>query len=414
MKVKTITENGFKETEIGLIPNDWDVKEFKDCVDKESISRDIKIPRGKYNKTGRYPIIDQGAEFIAGYTNDKDKLYSGNLPVIVFGDHTRIFKFVDFSFSVGADGTKLIQPKNFLYPKYFFYYLSSLSIPSKGYNRHYKYLKENFIVFPQQKSEQQKIAFVLSKIQRAIEQQDKIIQITKELKKSLMNKLFTEGLHSEEQEETEIGMIPKSWDVVKILEGYEFTTKPRGFNIKENAKIPFIPMELISEESRIADKYELKDKIGSGTFVLKGDLIVAKITPSFENGKQGIIDNIPFEFAYATTEVWPIHSVKGKNDINYLYYYLKKAAVRADVAGKMEGSTGRQRVPKNVLENLLIPLPSLSEQEEIVSIFINLDKKLSQAEAQKQTLQSLFKTMLNQLMTGRIRVKDLNLEEAIR
>lgn len=173
-------------------------------------------------------------------------------------------------------------------------------------------------------------------------------------------------------------------------------------------------MELISEESRIADKYELKDKVGSGTFVLKGDLIVAKITPSFENGKQGIIDNIPFEFAYATTEVWPIHSVKGKSDINYLYYYLKKAAVRTDVAGKMEGSTGRQRVPKNVLENLLIPLPSLREQEEIVSIFISLDKKLTQAEARKQTLKSLFKTMLSQLMTGRIRVKDMDFKEVTR
>lgn len=166
MKAETIKENGFKETEIGMIPADWDIKEFTECVDKESISRDIKIPRGKYNKAGRYPIVDQGADFIAGYTDDENKLYSGNLPVIVFGDHTRIFKFIDFQFSVGADGTKLLQPKGFLYPKYFFYYLSSLSIPSKGYNRHYKYLKENFIVFPQQKSEQQKISFVLSKIQQ--------------------------------------------------------------------------------------------------------------------------------------------------------------------------------------------------------------------------------------------------------
>jgi type I restriction enzyme S subunit len=164
---------------------------------------------------GRYPIVDQGASFIAGYTDDKSKLYSGCLPVIVFGDHTRIFKFADFSFSLGADGIKLIQPKDFLNPKYFYYYLCSLTIESEGYNRHYKYLKEKIIAFPE-KTEQQKIAFVLSKIQQAIEQQDKIIETTRELKKSLMYKLFTEGLNGEEQKETESGLMPKSWDSISV------------------------------------------------------------------------------------------------------------------------------------------------------------------------------------------------------
>ena len=99
--------NGFKETEIGLIPKDWDIKSFEECINKEKVSRDIKIPQGKYQKAGKYPIVDQGAEFIAGYSDDGKKLYSGDLPVVVFGDHTRIFKFVDFHFSLGADGTKI-------------------------------------------------------------------------------------------------------------------------------------------------------------------------------------------------------------------------------------------------------------------------------------------------------------------
>jgi len=169
-------------------------------------------------------------------------------------------------------------------------------------------------------------------------------------------------------------------------------------------------MEYISEQQRIVDKYDLKEKISSGTFVLKGDLIVAKITPSFENGKQGIVDNIPFEFVYATTEVWPIHNREGESNINFLHYYLKKPDIRNEIAGKMEGSTGRQRVPKNVLENLKIPFPRYVEQGEISGIFISLDVKISQVESKKQTLQDLFKTMLNQLMTGKIRVKDLDFE----
>jgi len=258
--------------------------------------------------------------------------------------------------------------------------------------------------------EQQKIAFVLLKIQQAIEQQDRIIEKTRELKKSLMNKLFTEGLHGEEQKETEIGLMPKSWGVERVAEVYNFTKKQNKFDIKQHKKIPFIPMEYISEQQRIVDKYDLKEKISSGTFVLKGDLIVAKITPSFENGKQGIVDNIPFEFVYATTEVWPIHNREGESNINFLHYYLKKPDIRNEIAGKMEGSTGRQRVPKNVLENLKIPFPRYVEQGEISGIFISLDVKISQVESKKQTLQDLFKTMLNQLMTGKIRVKDLDFE----
>src|SRR3990167_2328981 len=106
---------------------------------------------------------------------------------------------------------------------------------------------------------------------------------------------------------------------------------------------------LISENQRLLHKYEMRKSFSSGTYVQKGDLVVAKITPSFENGKQGIVTNIPLDFCYATTEVWPLHGVNGQSNIEYLHYYLKKPDVRNEIAGKMEGSTGRQRVPKSVI-----------------------------------------------------------------
>lgn len=431
MKAETIKENGFKETEIGLIPSDWDVVKLEDIFEvqqgkqlspksRQGISpkpflRTANVFWSRIDLTTvdemdfsskevkKLALKEDDLLVCEGGDIGRTAIWKNQLPVCLHQNHLH----------------RLRASQDDVIPKFYMYWMqvallylrlyegtgNKTTIPNLSQSRLRVFL------FPKpSKIEQQKIASVLSKIQQAIEQQDKIMQITKELKKSLMNKFFTEGLHGEEQKETEIGMMPKSWDVVKICVAYEFTAKPRGLNIKEKSKIPFIPMEFISEEERIADKYELRDRVGSGTFVLKGDLIVAKITPSFENGKQGIIENIPFEFAYATTEVWPVHSIRGKSDINYLYYYLKKQSVRVDVAGKMEGSTGRQRVPKNVLENLLIPLPPLSEQEEIVSIFISLDKKLSQSESRKQTLQSLFKTILNQLMTGKVRVKDLDIE----
>ncbi len=421
MKAEAIKENGFKETEIGLIPSDWDVVELtENCVAKLIMGQ--SPPSSTYNKDRKgLPFLQGKAEFgsvsplpekwctkPSRIAEKNDVLISVRAPV---GD----VNMSPFQCSIGR-GLAAIRADKKSLPYFLFYYLqySKKRIEDEGTGSTFKAINKSVlehlkIPLPVL-SEQQKIAAVLSKIQQSIEQQYKIIQITKELKKSLMNRLFVEGLQDEGQKETEIGLIPKSWNSTKICECYEFTKKPRGFAIKEKTKIPFIPMELISEEERITDKYELRDKFSSGTFVLRGDLVVAKITPSFENGKQGIIGNIPFESTYATTEVWPIHNVKGKSDINYLYYYLKKPSVRADVAGKMEGSTGRQRVPKNVLENLLIPLPSLKEQEEIVSIFISLDKKLSQAKVRKLTLQALFKTMLNQLMTGKVRVKNLDIE----
>ena len=109
-----------KQTTKSIIPEDWEQKSFSECVEKTSIPRQIKIPQGQYQKAGEYPIVDQSADFIAGYTDDKSRLYSGQLPVIVFGDHTRIFKYVDFAFSLGADGTKLLCPKKYLNPRYFF------------------------------------------------------------------------------------------------------------------------------------------------------------------------------------------------------------------------------------------------------------------------------------------------------
>jgi type I restriction enzyme S subunit len=387
MKGKAVVENGFKETEIGLIPEDWQVKGFEECIDKERISRDIKIPQGKYKKVGRYPIVDQGASFIAGYTDDKSKLYSGCLPVIVFGDHTRIFKFVDFSFSLGADGIKLIQPKDFLNPKYFYYYLCSLTIESKGYNRHYKYLKEKIIAFPE-KTEQQKIAFVLSKIQQAIEQQHKIIETTRELKKSLMNKLFTEGLHGEEQKETEIGLMPKSWKVVDFADCLS-DNKIKVGKIKQQDFKPIGKYPVVDQGQKLIAGYS-NDK----SKVYQGDLPIIIF-----GDHTRILKYIDFLFicgADGTKVILP------KKELNAKFFFYTLLNIEIP-------SRGYNR-HYHLLKEKKFPIPPLQEQKEIANILLNVDKKISQAESKKQTLQALFKTMLNQLMTGKVRVKDFDFE----
>ena len=252
--------------------------------------------------------------------------------------------------------------------------------------------------------EQRKIAHVLSKVQKAIEQQDKLISTTTELKKALMQKLFTEGTRGEPQRETEIGLVPESWGVASIRDMYTFTKKPRGLNIQK--PVPFIPMELVPLSEMKIKNYELRDKGSSGTYVENGDLLLAKITPSFENGKQGFV-SIAKPYAYATTEVIPIKDIENLSDKFYLFYYLLKDYIRNQLTDKIEGSTGRQRLSKTILEETLIPKPSLNEQKEIADLFISFDKKNSFCNKKKQTLTALFKTLLHELMTGQRRVHEL-------
>ena len=116
---------------------------FIDCT-----SQGTKIPKDKYLITGKNIVIDQGQNVIAGYTNLEDGLFE-DVPAIIFGDHTRIIKYVDHPFFLGADGVKLLKSKrkdaNY---KYLYYALKNAKIPDTGYNRHFKWLKEIEIEYP--------------------------------------------------------------------------------------------------------------------------------------------------------------------------------------------------------------------------------------------------------------------------
>lgn len=128
----------YKETKRRLV---------RDCIIKPH-SNIVKIPKNKFLQSGKYPIIDQGKDLIGGYTNEIKLLYSGDLPVILFGDHTLCLKYVDFPFALGADGVKLLIPSKELDPKYFYYALKNVNIESRGYSRHYKYLLQEQIKIP--------------------------------------------------------------------------------------------------------------------------------------------------------------------------------------------------------------------------------------------------------------------------
>lgn len=124
----------------------WDTIEFEQSLEKPGQFE--KLKSSDFFVSGQYPVIDQGEKFIAGYINEVKLLYQGLGPVIIFGDHTRVLKFVDFKFAVGADGTKILRPLDNFDAKFYFYYLKVLKIPSFGYSRHYSVLKSIEIPLP--------------------------------------------------------------------------------------------------------------------------------------------------------------------------------------------------------------------------------------------------------------------------
>ena len=385
------------------LPEHWDVLSFMECLKKVKSKKKPSIPKTDYQESGKFPVIDQGASFIAGWTDSVESVISDNLPVVIFGDHTRIFKYVDFPFVLGADGTQLFYPNDEVLDAHFFYYaLSNLNVPNKGYNRHYRYLREFSVVCPPL-SEQRAIANILQKIQEAKFTRQREIALEREHKAALMDYLFSHGTKDEPRKQTEVGEIPESWDVVRLEETATFTKKPRDLRYSEYNEIPFVSMELMPIAKLSSEEFLLKtnNELKSGTYFEPGDILLPKITPSFENGKQCIIQELPTPFGIATTEVIPIREVASISDKFFLFYYLLLPNVRISLAGKMQGTTGRQRLNKDSLVNLEIPLPSLSEQRAIANIFRSIDEKTAALEREVELIDELFHAMLEKLMTGK-------------
>lgn len=148
-----------------------------------------KLKTDEYEEQGKYLIVDQGQELIAGYTDKKDGFFS-ELPAIIFGDHTRILKYIDQPFYIGADGVKILRCKlqNANY-RYLFYALKNVYIPNTGYNRHFKWLKQSSIKYPDSVT-QNRIVKILDTVSGIIQLRKKELNQLDYLIKSRFIELF--------------------------------------------------------------------------------------------------------------------------------------------------------------------------------------------------------------------------------
>ena len=179
-----------KETEIGLLPKSWEILSVAEAVRPFRFERTQQVPKSEYAENGRWPIIDQGQDFVGGYVDDETRLIRSADPIIIFGDHTRIFKFVDFAFALGAQGTKPLLAEEGFNSKYLYYALCNLDVPPRGYNRHYKILSQMHIGKPDP-PEQREIVAILTAIDRKIDLHRRKRAVLDDLFKALLHKLMT-------------------------------------------------------------------------------------------------------------------------------------------------------------------------------------------------------------------------------
>lgn len=382
---------------------EWKTQTVEECLVRLPLAAIPKLQTQDYRPSGLYPIIDQGQTPIAGWTDDQSGLIAQNLPVVVFGDHTRALKFVDFPFVRGADGTQVLKPKSGIDPLFFYYALRAIDLPSRGYNRHFKALKEKEVALPAE-PEQSDIARVLKLVEHASNIQDEELHASIRSKQAAMRTLFAHGLLGEAQKETEIGPIPENWDVLpfdaalQIAQGQvDPTVEPYASMLHigpENVEPDtgrLLPCRTARELALISGKYAFT----------KDDIVYSKIRPYLNKVVAPGFDGL------CSADMYPLRPTS-LFERNFVFHFLlSEFFVRQAVPHQMR--TGIPKINREQLSSTKVPRPSTGEQKEISAILDAIDQKIDLHKRKRAVLGELFKSLLHRLMTGEIRVNDLDL-----
>lgn len=422
---------GFKMTELGLIPEEWRVVKLRDDDNFHILTSGIQFFAGskKYLSTSSI----QGSKIESpecSITYNKRPSRANMQPVLgsvwfakMIGTK-KVYSFTDenvqeiseYILSTGFCGILCRADVDPSYMKFVFLSdffntvkdsLCSGATQRAINNENTGSIQISLPPLPEQKA----IAGVLSIIQKAIEAQDKIIAAAREFKKSLVSYLFTYGLapFSEAErvslKETEIGPVPEHWDVVRLGEiiekpeyGYTATASfenvgPKFLRITDiqNGRVTWTSVPFCQCSTNDVRKYLLRS----------GDILFARIGAT--TGKTFLVDESP-------SAIFASYLIRVCCKSSLLPAYLDQFTNTQIYWGQINASKGgrlKQGINIPVLKSLLIALAPKSEQQEIANVLAGIDKKIETEENHKMALQTLFKTMLHLLMTGKVRVKDL-------
>ena len=264
-------------------------------------------------------------------------------------------------------------------------------------------------------AEQQTISYALGEVRDAIKVQDQSIATAQALKRAAMHALFTRGLRGEAQKETEIGAMPESWEVVNfasVREKLQYGTSVRctyAVSDRPVLRIPNIePQRVTADDLKYcalsgsdAAKYQLED----------GDLLFIRTNGVLDRlGSCAVYEGYPGNALFAS------YLIRAKVRPDYVVSHFAASFFGSElgtsiVAGRaISASDGKFNLNTTAIDSLLLPLPpTLSEQREIVAVLDAIDRKIDLHRRKRAVLEELFKALLHKLMTGEIRVGELDI-----
>lgn len=350
-----------------------------EIIDKVPI--EFKVKQKEYLPKGKFPVVDQGQDLIGGFVDDESLLVKTELPVIVFGDHTKAKKFIDFPFVAGADGTKIIKPKKEFYiePKLFYWFLHCVKFPDKGYARHFQYLLKSDIAvppLPTQRTIVTRIETLFAELDKGVEKLKTAQQQLKVYRQAVLNDCLTKG--------------SEKWEIVKLGEVAEkIQIGPFGTQLHKSdyieGGIPLINPMHISDRKIFPDNSfsvsTAKYKELENYYLSTNDVVLGR---RGEMGRCAVVSENENGMLCGTGSLF----IRGGKNLyaKYLCYLLSSQRIIAYFENSSSGTT-MSNLNRGIVENTEIPLPSLPTQQRIVQ---EIETRLSACdEVEKQIAESL-------------------------
>lgn len=349
-----------------------------------------KIKTSEYKEIGKYAIIDQGQEEIAGYT-DLEKGVFEDVPAIIFGDHTRVIKYVRDPFFLGADGVKILKCKelNVNY-KYLYYALKNAKIPNTGYNRHFKWLKQIQIEYPSI-DKQEKIVKILDKVVMVIEDRRKEIQELDKLIKARFVEMFGD-----------IKVNPNGYQLIKmrnLIASCEAGWSGNGIQRpKKENEIAVLKVSsvtkgyFIPEECKVLDN---QDNIKKYISPKKGDLIFSRANTREMVGATAItLEDYPK--LILPDKLWRVR-FGDKVNVFYMKYMLSSKSIREQFSAVSTGTSGSMfNVSMEKFKSIEIPVAPINLQNQFADFVKQVNKSKVAVQKALDEAQLLFDSLMQE------------------
>ncbi len=372
--------------------NNWQTKKYKEVVTKVPLTGK-KIKKGDYNENGKYPVIDQGQDLIGGYTNDNSKLIENKNGAVIFGDHTKVVKYISNDFAPGADGVKVLLPKGDILPKLLYYFSKAIQLPNKGYARHYQYLEKSDINIPpidEQNQIVQNLDSLFSKIdsgEKGLKEVEKQLEVYRQ---AVLKKAF-EGVDCKKTLKDLITVSRNGLSKRSGKEGEKIIVL-RLADISEG-KINNSSFRRIMMTLKEQKKYDLK----------KGDILFIRVNGSLDLVGRAILFNRNSKEIFSFCDHFI--RIRLNNSINpkFMKYYFDSQSGRNSIMKIVRTTAGQNTINQGGLFSREIPLPNIQEQLKRVlyiekhfsiinSIKFTLRKKVATS---KKLRQSILKKAFN-------------------